>query len=361
MAEMIADEIANINNSEQTPPTNFVAATGMCKGQCGTKCGPFDDCYWRSDVLGNCIESWCYGKKIKPPVTPIGTPPWKLKNSSKDSSPDLTEVDRLTQTTAEEQKAALDTARLKYNSGTPRPVITPIELKYWPKEVPADIYCKCGPGDGKPGCGDKQNCGEKCWWMNKPKPPAGQADPRPTPGLPVPAGTVCECHAETQYPYTPPGEIDNQSRKTERAALKTARNGANFDRTMQAAKDCCNGGPCDTTKNQCYYNTDGKRACVCHPKMVGGIPMPPLPAADGWYPFVPPPPTALTPTPTSASLCCLGFPSTCGGACWQRISTETGKLECKCLSLNGPDRNPNYPDSGGWTRFPRRAIGPIWA
>ena len=347
MAEMIADEIANINNSEPTPPTNFVDPLLSCNGDCGTLCGPFDNCYWRSDVLGNCIDSRCFSPKFP---RPVATPPWRLKKKGRKVSPrDLTEVDRLTQTTVEEQKAALDTARLKFNSGTPRPVITPIELKYWPKQVPAEIYCNC---DGKPGCGDKQNCGEKCWWMNKPKPPAGQADPRPTPGLPVPAGTVCECHAETQYPYTPEIETDNQSRKTERAALKTARNGANFDRTMQAAPDCCSGGPCGAGQ-MCYENSlTTPRKCSCYP-----FPLPPgiPPLGPAWKPFIKPPTTALTPMPTSLSCCSGGVSCVSPATCWRRIGI-TGVVECKCLS-----GNPNYPDSGGWTRFPRRAIGPIWA
>ena len=330
MAEMIADEIANINNSEPTPPTNFVDPLLSCNGDCGTLCGPFDNCYWRSDVLGNCIESRCFGPKFP---RPDAKPPWKFKAKGRKVGPrDLTEVDRLTQTTVEEQKAALAAARLNFNKrggggGIPGP------FKYRPKlftQDQANKFCKCNTADG---CGIEAGaCGGKCWWMDHLD--VTKDDPNP---VPLPNQEIqWKCAANNPGPWSPDGDPlrEIETEQVLKVALAKARRAANFDGTMQAAKDCCNGGPCDTTKNQCYYNTDGKRACVCHPKMVGGIAMPPLPAADGWFPFVPPPPTAQFQTPPAPLNCCRGDKCLSGYQCWRYGKNNN---QCQCvLILNAP-------------------------
>ena len=168
-------------------------------------------------------------------------------------------------------------------------------------------------------------CTGNCW-TDKLNPCKCQPDQPPnSPGQPV------------WKPYVRPAMLDRLTQTTveeQKAALATARKAANFDRTMQTAKDCCNGGPCDTTKNQCYYNTDGKRACVCHPKMVEGITMPPLPAADGWRPFVPPPPTAQFQTPPAPLNCCRGDKCLSGYQCWRYGKNNN---QCQCvLILNAP-------------------------
>lgn len=83
MAEMIADEIANINNSEPTPPTS--AAKRNCSDRCGTICPEKEKCY---RVLDRCK---CFDK---PP------PNWWEEP-----------LNILTQINAEEQKAALAIAK----------------------------------------------------------------------------------------------------------------------------------------------------------------------------------------------------------------------------------------------------------
>ena len=88
MAEMIADEIANINNSEPTP----TSAKRACSDRCGTLC-PEDETCWKTAVGGRCR---CYPNSAPPPRW------WEPLN-------------RLVQTTVEEQKSALSTARRSAN------------------------------------------------------------------------------------------------------------------------------------------------------------------------------------------------------------------------------------------------------
>lgn len=85
MAEMIADEIANINNSEPTP----TSAKRACSDRCGTLC-PKDETCRKTAVGGRCR---CYPNSAPPPNW------WEEP------------VNILTQITAEEQKAALAIAK----------------------------------------------------------------------------------------------------------------------------------------------------------------------------------------------------------------------------------------------------------
>lgn len=312
-------QITNINNSEQTPTsaTNCYSEGKPCH-LCTTNC-------WinRSDQVP--YECYC-GEQ---PKLQDGTPNPKWK---KFKNPNTQKVDRLTQTTEEEQKAALTVARLNFNKrigggGTPVPIIpkqyTTIECD--PK------WCNC---QGVPGCGDAAKCGGQCYWVNHPR----------VGGTLEPPGACKSCNFKCSQKGNPPESDEDDVvviRETEqvpKAALGKARRAANFDGTMQTAKDCCNGGPCDTAKNICYRNTDGKRACVCHPlKLKVGdteITMPPLPAADGWLPFVSPPPPAQFQTPPAPDCCHRKPRCDKGYGCWQNTTSAT--KECICVKLGGP-------------------------
>lgn len=102
MAEMIANEIANINNSEPTP----TSAKRACSDRCGTLC-PEDETCWKTAVVGRCR---CYPNSAPPPRW------WEPLN-------------RLVQTTVEEQKSALSTARRAANFDKSVSVITNTSCK----------------------------------------------------------------------------------------------------------------------------------------------------------------------------------------------------------------------------------------
>ena len=304
MAEMIENEIANINNSGPIPTSQLDCCT-----------------------LGNCQNSSCWtnGVECRCSVNkPGGAGTWKP------ASKPTVNVDRLTQTTVEEQKAALAAARLNFNKRGGINSTPIIPSKYTTvKTLAATWECTYGVK----GCSPVTDCGGQCYWLNHPR-----SDPGNTPPA---TGAICKC-APVGAP--PPATEDDGTviRETEqvlKVALAKARRAANFDRTMQAAKDCCNGGPCDKTKNQCYYNTDGNRACVCHPLKAGEVTMPPPPYADGWRPFVPPPPTAQFQTPPAPLNCCKSDRCDDNRGFYCYIHTKTGV--CQCIHYTTPPTDPD--------------------
>lgn len=296
MAEMIADEIANINNSEQTPTS---AAKRDCSDRCGTLCPDNEKCY---RVLDRCK---CFSK---PP------PNW------------WEPLNRLTQTTVEEQKAALVTARLDFNKrgGIPGP------FKYRPKlftQDQANSICKCNGADG---CGIEAGaCGGKCWWMNH-LDVGTKDDPNP---VPLPNQEIeWKCLANNPGPWSPLGDPlrETETEQVLKVALAKARKAANFDRTMQTAPNCCNGTACPAGY-KCYRRI-GTSECVCWLTMISPTMPSPPPPPNIWEPYPPPPTTALTPT-SQLDCCTLG--NCPNSSCW------TNGVECRC-SVNKPG------DAGTW-------------